>query len=339
MSSESVEGAPPQRTETEADARLAAIVQSSFDAIVGKDLNSIITDWNPAAERLFGYTAEEAIGHDVRMLIPMTLLPEEDEIIRRVRAKERIESYETTRRHKNGSLIQVSLTVSPILASDGRVIGASKIARDITAAKDSERRIRQLLREINHRVKNQYAVIMSVIRETGRRSQNIADFQTRVGERIGALSAAHDLLVKTEWSGAQLLDVIEAQLDAFEGRSNVFLLGPDVNAGPNAVQNISMAMHELATNSAKHGVLSGRPGRIEVLWNLGLDPAGEDEFTLAWDERFDVPAEEEPVPAIGFGTVVLLRITPAALTGRAEHRVDRERVTWTLHAPASAVAS
>ena len=194
-----------------ANARLAAIVQSSFDAIIGKDLNSIITDWNPAAERLFGYTAAEAIGRDVRMLIPPSMVQEEDEIIRRIRAKERIESYETTRLRKDGRLVQVSLTVSPILGDGGEVVGASKIARDITATKESERRIRLLLREINHRVKNQYAVIMSVIRKPAGARVIWKIFRRALANASAPLSAAHDLLVKTEWSGAPLVDVIEAR--------------------------------------------------------------------------------------------------------------------------------
>jgi PAS domain S-box-containing protein len=322
-----------------ANARLAAIVQSSFDAIVGKDLNSIITDWNPAAERLFGYTAEEAIGRDVRMLIPPSMVQEEDEIIRRIRSNERIESYETTRLRKDGRLVQVSLTVSPILNESGQVVGASKIARDITATKESERRIRLLLREINHRVKNQYAVIMSVIRETGRRSEDMEDFQARVGERIWALSAAHDLLVKTEWSGAPLVDVIEAQLAAFEGRHHLSLLGPEVNVGPNAVQNIGMAIHELATNSVKHGVLSGRAGRIQVVWSLGLSASGADEFILSWDEQFNEPLPPAVKTGEGFGTVVLMRIAPTALNGEAKLSRDPNQIGWTLKASLSAVTA
>lgn len=153
-----------------ANARLAAIVDSSYDAIIGKDLNSVITNWNRAAERLFGYTAEEAIGQSVLMLIPDGLQNEEADIIERVRRGEQVASFETTRRRKDGTYIAVSLTISPIKAADGTIIGASKIARDITVAKDNERRIRLLMREVNHRVKNQFAVILSVIRETSRRA-------------------------------------------------------------------------------------------------------------------------------------------------------------------------
>ena len=112
--------------------RLAAIVDSSDDAIVGKDLNSIITSWNAAAERMFGYTAEEMIGKSVRLLIPDDRQHEEDDVLERITRGQRFEHYETIRRKKDGALFPVSLTVSPILNDEGVVIGASKIARDIT---------------------------------------------------------------------------------------------------------------------------------------------------------------------------------------------------------------
>ncbi len=119
----------------EARFRLAAIVESSDDAIVGKDLTGIITNWNDAASRLFGWKAEEIIGRSVLTLIPPELQSEEPEILRKLRSGERIEHYETVRVHKDGHRLEVSLTVSPIKDSRGRVIGGSKIARDITERK------------------------------------------------------------------------------------------------------------------------------------------------------------------------------------------------------------
>jgi PAS domain S-box-containing protein len=122
--------------------RLTAVVEHSDDAIITKTLNSIISSWNPASERIFGYTAEEAIGQSVTMLIPEKHLDEEPEILDRLRRGERIDHYETIRRRKDGTLIDVSLTVSPIKDAQGRVIGASKIARDITRQKRTEATIR-----------------------------------------------------------------------------------------------------------------------------------------------------------------------------------------------------
>ena len=112
--------------------RLAAVVESSDDAIITKDLNSIITSWNPGAERIFGYTEEEAIGKSIRMLIPPELQSEEDVVLAKIRAGEKVDHYETTRLKKDGTPLAISLSVSPIRNRQGVIVGASKIARDVT---------------------------------------------------------------------------------------------------------------------------------------------------------------------------------------------------------------
>ena len=126
-----IEGEKAQR-------RLAAIIESSEDAIASKDLNGIITSWNKSAERLFGYTAEEIIGQPVTLIIPPELHDDEPRILGKIRAGERIEHFQTVRVHKNGQLIDVSLTVSPIRDDQGNIVGAAKIVRDITRQKKLE---------------------------------------------------------------------------------------------------------------------------------------------------------------------------------------------------------
>jgi len=126
--------------------RLAAIVDSSDDAIISKDLNGIITSWNRAAERLFGFTPDEAIGKSIRMVIPADRQAEEDEVLGRIRQGLSVEHFETIRQRKDGSQFPISLTVSPIRDGRGRLIGASKIARDIT-----ERRLAELHAEQSNR--------------------------------------------------------------------------------------------------------------------------------------------------------------------------------------------
>jgi len=121
---------------------LAAIVSSTDDAIIGKDVDGAITSWNQAAERIFGYTAKEAIGQSIALIVPADLQHEEDDVLRRIRAGDRIDHYETLRRAKSGRVVQVSLTVSPINAPDGTIIGASEIARDMTRANRLEREAR-----------------------------------------------------------------------------------------------------------------------------------------------------------------------------------------------------
>jgi PAS domain S-box-containing protein len=126
--------------------KLAAIVNSSNDAIISKDLNTIITSWNRSAERIFGYTAQEAIGQSIAMLIPPNHINEEPLILERIRRGETINHYETVRRRKDGSNIEISLTVSPIYDGDGNIVGASKIVRDITHLKETEEQLRQALK-------------------------------------------------------------------------------------------------------------------------------------------------------------------------------------------------
>lgn len=127
-----------RRLAGEAQRRLAAIVTSSADAILSKDLNGIIRTWNEGAQRIFGYTAEEMVGKPVLLLIPEESRDEEPAILERIRRGERIDHYETIRRRKDGTLINVSLTVSPVTDETGKIVGASKIARDITEAKRAE---------------------------------------------------------------------------------------------------------------------------------------------------------------------------------------------------------
>jgi PAS domain S-box-containing protein len=126
--------------------RLAAIVDSSDDAIVGKDLNGIITSWNRAAETIFGFTADEMIGKSIRLLIPDDRQQEEDEVLAQIRRGERVDHYETIRHRKDGTFIPVSLTVSPIRTLDGVIIGASKIARDISDRKRADEERQRLLK-------------------------------------------------------------------------------------------------------------------------------------------------------------------------------------------------
>jgi PAS domain S-box-containing protein len=146
---------------------LAAIVDSSDDAIVSKTLDGIVQSWNGSAERLFGYAAEEIIGRSIRIIIPADRQDEEDEVLRKIRAGERVDHFETVRRRKDGSEIDISLTVSPVRDEDGRVIGASKIARDISRQKAVEAALRsaievkdQFLSMVSHELRTPISIIV-----------------------------------------------------------------------------------------------------------------------------------------------------------------------------------
>jgi PAS domain S-box-containing protein len=144
----------PPRNDSEA--RLAAIVASSDDAIISKDLTGRITSWNAAAERMFGYTAAEAVGQPITIVIPKDRLNEEVEVLSRIRQGLSVDHFETIRHHKDGREIEISLTVSPIRTADGEIIGASKIARDIT-----EHRRQRAIAEEGSRLKDEFLAVLS----------------------------------------------------------------------------------------------------------------------------------------------------------------------------------
>src|SRR4026207_2267857 len=127
---------------------LSALIESADDAIVSKTLGGIITSWNKGAERIFGYTAEEAVGNPITIIIPENHLDEEPKILARLRAGERVDHFETVRQTKDGRLVNISLTISPIIGPDGQIVGASKIARDIT----EQRQARPALDEATERL-------------------------------------------------------------------------------------------------------------------------------------------------------------------------------------------
>jgi len=309
--------------------RLAAIVESSFDAIISKDLSGTIVSWNKAAERMFGYVENEAVGKPIYLIIPDDKRDEEADILRRLKLGERIEPFQTTRRHRDGRMVPISITISPIKSRAGKLVGSSSIARDISEMRESDRRLRLLMREINHRVKNQYAVVLAVIRQTATRSRSIEEFEKRVRERIMALSHSHDLLSQVDWAGVRLADLVAHQLQPFEALQPVQVLGPEISLDANAVLNLGMAFHELIMNAMRFGVTD--VGRISVTWRLTSDE-GEGIFELVWSEPAtayaDSLAHEE-----GFGALVLGKLVPSALSGQAKWSFADGLIVWKLTAP------
>lgn len=165
--------------------RLAAIIESSDDAIIGKSLDGIITDWNAGAERIFGYTPDEIIGKSILTIIPADRRAEEDEIIGKLKKGERLEHFETVRQRKDGTLIHISLTVSPIKAADGSIIGASKIARDITMRKQTEALL--MMQSEHLRTLNRVANVISRDLDLDRIVQAATDIGTELtGAKFGA---------------------------------------------------------------------------------------------------------------------------------------------------------
>ncbi len=310
-------------------ARFAAIVESSFDAIVSKDLDGTVRTWNGAAERLFGYMADEMMGQSILTIIPPHLHEEEMRLLDRLRRGERIEPFETVRQRKAGSYVTVSLTVSPIRNGVGKIVGASVVARDITSTKEKERRIRLLLREVNHRVRNQYAIILAMIRQSRSEASNAGTFQKRLEERIWALAASHDLIASADWKGADLGDLVETQLAPFYAGDTYEIAGPSLALVPVAIENLGMAIHELALNSLRSGVLKNRTGAISVQWALA-ERGPIRGFSITWEERVAPGRKGPSFPQSGFGAVVLRRSAAQALNATVDVVCGDGVLRWRL---------
>ncbi len=282
----------------EAVNRFTAIVESSDDAILSKNLNGVISSWNRGAERLFGYTAEEAVGKHVAMLIPYDRLDEEPEILGRIRRGEHIEHYETQRMRKDGSLVDISLTVSPVRDAAGRVIGASKIARDITGQKLAQKRQSLLVEEMKHRIKNTLSTVQAIASQTLRDAS--LEERTAFIARLHSLSHAHDVLTKENWDRAPLLDLVNRTLEPFrtKDRDAFSVDGPEVWLDAGKSTSLVMALHELATNAAKYGALSGNSGRVDIVW--GEDAQNPGFAVFRWRETGG-PAVVPPTRR-GFGS-------------------------------------
>jgi two-component system, chemotaxis family, CheB/CheR fusion protein len=290
-----------QRAE-HASRHLASIVESCDDAIVSKDLNGIIATWNKGAERLFGYLAAEVIGKPITILIPQDRQDEETRILERIRRGERIEHYETIRQRKDGSHITVSLTVSPISDEFGRIVGASKVARDITEQKRKEEIIALLAREADHRTKNLMALAQATVHLT--QAETPDELKEAIEGRLRALANAHALLAQSRWAGADLRQLTLEELSPYcqQDNSRAHIEGPTLMLEQGPAQALALALHELASNAAKYGALSTPKGRVAVEWRL----QSASRLFVRWSETGG-PAVAPPTRQ-GFGTRVIERV-------------------------------
>jgi PAS domain S-box-containing protein len=307
--------------------RLASIVASSKDAILGIDLDMTVTDWNLGAEQLYGFTAAEIVGQPVTLLVPDGRIDEEADIIARIKAGERVDTHETVRRHKSGRLLDVSLTVSPIHDADGRIVGASKIARDVTARKEAERVQDLLIGELNHRVKNVLATVAAIARQTFTGTQDLEAAKTAFDARLQSLARAHDLLARGNWEAARLPNVVSEAFSAYPSEQFI-TSGPDIDVPPKTVLAMALILHELATNAAKYGALSISSGKVRVSWDF---TASGDQLTIAWREtggpRVNPPGRN------GFGSRLIHALSAGQLGGKAELAYDVDGVHCTIVAP------
>jgi PAS domain S-box-containing protein len=307
--------------------RQADLLNQSHDAILAWRLGDGISYWSKGAERLYGYTAEEAAGQSSHELLrtcsPIPVQEIEERIVRE--GSWYGELLHTTR---DGRAIVVESR--HVRISYNGELHALETNRDITQRKASEEQIQFLMREVNHRAKNMLSVVHAIAHQTAVRSPG--DFMERFSERIQALSASQDLLVRNEWNGVEIEELVKTQLALFAGLvgSRIALQGPKLRLSPAAAQAIGLAVHELATNAGKYGALSSVRGRIDISWGTRGDA-----FTMSWTER-DGPHVSEPERR-GFGTIVTKAMVERSLDGEVDIEFAPAGLTWRLTCPAATV--
>jgi PAS domain S-box-containing protein len=227
---------------------LAAIIEGSDDAIVSKDLKGIIQSWNGGARRLFGYAAEEVVGKSITILIPQDRLDEEPAIIAKIQRGERVDHFETKRRRKDGSLVDISLTISPIRNGHGVIVGASKIARDITERRVAQEQQQLLMGEMRHRVKNLFALAHAIVSISAKSSASESDVIANVQARLSSLARAHELIMSDRLLGPEndqkvaLLTLIHSILDPYATGDRISICGEDCEVGGKAVTNLALLL-------------------------------------------------------------------------------------------------
>jgi PAS domain S-box-containing protein len=333
-----------RRRAEQAAQSLAAIVQDCDDAILTKDLDGNITSWNVGAQRLFGYAPEEIVGRPVTVLIPEHRLDEEPSILGRIRAGLRVDHYETVRRRKDGSEVEISITVSPVRNADGEIIGASKIARDITERRRAQEKQKLVLREMDHRVKNLFALAGGVVTMSARSARSAAELATDVRDRLGALARAHDLTVANpsdDGSRSEAPTTLHALIraivapyerDAARGERRFVIRGPDAPLSREAATSFALLIHEFATNAAKYGALLEPDGQVVI-------DCAEDgsRFHLTWEERGGPPVVRR-TDGEGFGSMLARGTVKGQLGGEISREWKPEGLKIRIDIPRSRMA-
>jgi PAS domain S-box-containing protein len=276
-----------ERKRAEAEtARMAAVAAASHDALFGATPEGYIEAWNPAAERLFGYTAAEAIGQHIRILAAPADHHDQRDFLARACAGETIKPYHARRLRKDGTFVDVSVALGPVKAPNGAVIAVSYAMHDISDRKEWEARQRLMTRELAHRVKNSFAILQAILRSTLKSSPNPEDFAAKFSGRLHSLAAAQDILTANDWKGAELGALARHLLLLYvvEGE-RLAISGPEVNLPAEYAVPFGLIFNELATNALKYGALSSPHGKVELSWRIENNANAGSILSLTWRER------------------------------------------------------
>ena len=315
-----------------ARAHLAAIVESSEDAIISHDLNGLVTSWNHGAEKIYGYTTAEIIGQPMSTLLAADQVDEWPVNLERLRNGETLTNFDISRTTKNDRSIHLSLTISPIRDDKGRIVGASAVARDIADRKAAEERATLLMSELDHRVKNILAVVSSVVSQTLRLASTPEATTKEIEGRIMAIARAHNLVADQGGVGSSLGEIFRTELKPFIQDSNLKIDGAAILLTSNASLIVALAVHELTTNAAKYGSLSVPGGRLDIRWTTESGE-GTTRLRILWQENGGPPVT---LPKHrGFGTKLIEMSLVRGLGAQVERVFDPSGVRCEITLPLS----
>lgn len=309
----------------------AAIVESSDDAIIAFDLAGKVTEWNHAAEILFGQPSQAMIGKELRGEADGRFVAAQDflRLVESVRSSHSVQAFDVSR-HNDPQGRDISVRASPIRGSSGAVQGVSVIARDIAERLRNEERMRTVMLEVEHRARNMLAVVVAMIRMT-KHDPACNEFVKTIQGRIEALSASHAAVVENKWDGAYVAELVARTLRQVSSDAHISCEGGEVLIAPVASQALGIVLHELATNARKHGALSSPQGQVLIRWTI----SDERNLTITWSERGGPPAEQPSKTSLGMRLIT--RQFNDQLEGTAELDWHTNGLTATFVIPAAFV--
>jgi two-component system CheB/CheR fusion protein len=272
-------------------ARLAAIVNSSRDAIIGLSLNDRITSWNPGAERIFGLPVGQAVGQALNRLVRPDLTPDAQEFFDSGGGRQLAREFEMTWMRPMGDSVPLSMNYAPVLSEGtNTLIAGQLIARDITEDHRARQHAEMMMGELNHRVKNTLATVQAIVMQTTSTATDLPGFKEDFLARLMALSQTHNLLARDAWKGVSLSDIVEQELNPWRqekaeaNKPRIRISGENLTLPPKQALALSMALHELTTNAVKYGALSEPKGRVVITWTTRA--VGKDRWlALHWAEQ------------------------------------------------------
>ncbi len=315
--------------------RLSLLINQAPIGVIVWNTRFEILQWNPTAQRMFGFSAQEAVGRHGDLIVPPESRAAVAGVWRDLMAQRGGMYSVNDNITRSGGRIICEWNNTPLVGADGAVIGVSSFVQDVTERVLSERRQALMMQELDHRVKNNMAAVLSLAEQTGRATQDFQEFQATFMGRVRALARMHHILAAGRWHGADLRTLVGRVVEPYAGSESDRLNadGPEVSLHPRAAQSMAMTLNELATNAAKHGALSCPGGRVVIRWATELHD-GRPVVLLRWSERDGPPTS--PPTRRGLGIDLIEGAIIYQLGGKVEFQFPPEGLECSLSAPIGA---